>query len=66
MFTELFRFKAGRDLESIKRGLMEQTGEDDFLGFEDEENQEEYLKKNIREGFIEFDGDEVVINADMA
>ena len=45
MFTELFRFKASRDLESIKRGLMEQTGEDDFLGFEDEENQEKYLKK---------------------
>lgn len=66
MFKEMFRFEGRRDLESIKEGLKEQTGEDDFLGFEDAENQEEFLQRNIQEGFIGFDGDYVIINADMA
>lgn len=64
MFTQLFKFKAPRDLQHIKKGLQEQTGENDFLGFEDSENQNEYLQKAIQEGFIEFDGDYVIINAD--
>lgn len=65
MYKELFRFKAERDIESIKKGIQEATGESDFFGFDDVEDQREFLEKSIRDGFIEFDGEYVIINADM-
>ena len=52
MYNELFRFKSKLELESVIEGLKEATGEEDFLGFEDVENKENYFKKCIRDGFI--------------
>ena len=65
MFKELFRFKGSQDLDSIKRGVQESTGEPDFLGFEEIEDQAAALEKWINEGFIEFEKDEVIINGDI-
>ena len=58
------RFKSERNLESIKKGFQEETGEADFFGFDDQEDQQAYLEKSIKEGFIEFDGEYVIINGD--
>ena len=66
MFKELFRFKGSQDLDSIKRGLQEASGEPDFLGFEEMEDQAAALEKMINEGFIEFEKDEVIINGDIS
>ena len=65
MFKELFRFKGSQDLDSIKKGVQEATGEPDFLGFEEMENQAAALEKMIKAGFIEFSNDEVIINGDI-
>lgn len=65
MFKEIFRFKGSQDLDSIKKGLQETTGEPDFLGLEEKENQAAELEKMIKAGFIEFSGDEVIINGDI-
>ncbi len=64
MFRPILRFKAGNDLESIKKGLQEETGEEDFFGFDDAEDPQEHLEKAMRDGFIEFDGEYVIVNAD--
>lgn len=64
MFKEMLRFKGELTLESIKKGFQETTSEEDFLGFEEfetEEEQQAYLEESIKDGFIEQDGDEVVI-----
>lgn len=65
MFKELFRFKGAQDLDSIKRGVQEATGEPFFLGFEETEDQAAALEKMIKAGFIEFEKDEVIINGDI-
>ena len=65
MFKELFRFKGSQDLDSIKKSVQEATGEPDFLGFEETEDQAAALKKWINEGFIEFEKDEIIINGDI-
>lgn len=66
MFKELFRFKGTQDLDSIKKGVQEATGEPDFLGFEETEDQAAALEKMIKAGFIEFSDDEVIINGDIS
>ena len=66
MFKELFRFKGSNNLDSIKKGLQEATGEPDFLGLEGKEDQATELEKMIKAGFIEFSGDEIVVNGDIS
>lgn len=66
MFKELFRFEGeSRDLEAIKRGIREATGDPDFLGFEEASDPEKKLEKNIKEGFIEFKDGYTIVNADI-
>lgn len=66
MAKELFRFKSDRDLESVKRGLQNETGEQDFLGFEEYteryDSEQEYFIQMLKEGSIQFDGEYVIIN----
>lgn len=66
MFTEMFRFKGELTIESVKEGVKLMTGEEDFLGFSDEENEQDYLDSLVRSGFVAFDKatDEVVIYVD--
>ena len=65
MFKQLFRVKCnGTDWKSIRVATIEATGED-FFQLEEEENPEEFIKKAINEGFIEFENGDLIVNGDV-
>ncbi len=56
------KFMAEPTVESIKKGLKEATGEDDILGFENEEDEEEYLNRCFQDGTILQEGDFLILS----
>lgn len=62
MFVEILRAEVeNRTVDGVNKAIYEATGDEDWTI----ESEEEELEKEIREGFIEFDGNELVIFADM-
>lgn len=61
MFVEILRAEVeNRTVDGVNKAIYEATGDENWTIESEEE-----LEKEIREGFIEFDGNELVIFADM-
>lgn len=65
MYKELFRTKLeSKSLENVKKAFQEATGEEDFMGFAEEDDENAYIKKLLNNGFIEFHDNEMIVFAD--
>lgn len=65
MYNELFRTKvASKNVEDVKKAFKEATGEEDWMGFAEEDDEKAYLDKLVKDGFIEFQNDEMVVFVD--
>lgn len=66
MLTEVYRFTCRFSYPAIRKELKRITGEDDWMGFdESEENPLYNFYEFVRDGRIEKDGHEIVIYLDM-
>lgn len=65
MYNELFRTKvASKNVEDVKKAFKEATGEEDWMEFAEEDDEKAYLDKLVKDGFIEFQNDEMVVFVD--
>ena len=65
MYNELFRTKvASKNVEDVQKAFKEATGEEDWMGFAEEDDEKAYLDKLVKDGFIEFQNDEMVVFVD--